>query len=379
MRCPSCGSLETKRNGKTSTSPLGVSGPLMPLQRFLCTSCSTSFTTARTAARRGASFTDGFAIEAVRLYVQGMPSYRTLAALLEPRVGRPVSRMTLNRWVQQLGAAAKTPLQVSAELAPPNWSGILGIDGKAVWVAGEERCLLVGVDQETQDVVHALMVRGEDGESFERLVREAVTVAGYPLRGVVIDGSPPFLTTHAEYFPLLPLQVCRVHASRRLDHNIAKAKRSPDAAIRAELKDRVRGVLFAASRDEARDRLFVLLADRERYAGIGRRDTLVSLERLFGLYTTHHAVEGMPPDTNVTENVIKQLSKKIRLIEGFTSMASAERFSRLLVGCYRFKRFTDSCQLNGNGRSPLELAGVDGLPGDWLPYLLTPPREQHQM
>jgi transposase-like protein len=379
VRCPSCGSLETKRNGKTSTAPVGVSGPLRPLQRFLCTSCSTSFTTARSAARRGSSFTDDFALEAVRLYVQGLPSYRTLAALLESRAGRPVSRMTLNRWVQQLGAAAKTPLQVSAELAPPNWSGVLGIDGKAVWVAGEERCLLIGVDQGTQDVVHALMVPGEDGESFERLVREAVTQVRYPLKGVVIDGSPPFLTTHAEYFPSLPLQVCRVHASRRLDHNIAKAKRSPDAAVRAELKDRVRGVLFAATREEARDRLVGLLADRDRYAGISRRDTLVSLERLFGLYMTHHRVEGMPPDTNVTENVIKQLSKKIRLIEGFTSMASAETFSRLLVGCYRFKRFTDSCQLNGNGRSPLELAGVDGLPGDWLPYLLTPPREQHQM
>jgi acetyl esterase/lipase len=58
--------------------------------------------------------------------------------------------------------------------------------------------------------------RVEDGESFERLVREAVTQARYPLRGVVIDGLPPFLTTHAEYFPLLPLQVFRVHASRRL-------------------------------------------------------------------------------------------------------------------------------------------------------------------
>jgi transposase-like protein len=379
MRCPSCGSLETKRNGKTSTAPVGVSAPLRPLQRFLCTTCSTSFTSARTAARRGASFTDDFAIEAVRLYVQGLPSYRTLAALLESRAGRPVSRMTLNRWVHQLGAAAKTPLQVSAELAPPNWSGVLGIDGKAVWVAGEERCLLVGVDQDTQDVVHALMVRGEDGESFERLVREAVTLAGYPLRGVVIDGSPPFLTAHAEYFPLLPLQVCRVHASRRLDHNIAKAKRSPDAALRAELKDRVRGVLFASTREEARDRLVHLLADGGRYAGIGRRDTLVSLQRLFGLYMTHHRVQGMPPDTNVTENVIKQLSKKIRLIEGFATMASAETFSRLLVGCYRFKRFTDSCQRNGNGRSPLEIAGVDPLPQDWLRFLITPAREQHQM
>jgi len=90
-------------------------------------------------------------------------------------------------------------------------------------VAGEERCLIVGVDQETHDVVHALLVHGEDGASFERLVREAVTQAGYPLRGVVIDGSPPFLTTHAEYFPLLPLQVCRVHASRRLARRVMTA------------------------------------------------------------------------------------------------------------------------------------------------------------
>ncbi|HVM13005.1 MAG TPA: hypothetical protein VM287_01580, partial [Egibacteraceae bacterium] len=110
--------METKRNGKTSTAPLGVAVPLRPLQRFLCTSCRASFTTPRNAARPRASFTDDFALEAVRMYVQGMPSYRTLSALLESRAGRPVSRMTLNRWVQQLGAAAKTPLQVSAELAP---------------------------------------------------------------------------------------------------------------------------------------------------------------------------------------------------------------------------------------------------------------------
>ena len=131
-------------------------------------------------------------------------------------------------------------------------------------------------------------------------------------------------------------------------------------------------MLFASTREEARDRLLELLADRDRYAGIARRDTLVSLHRLFGLYMTHHRVEGMPPDTNITENVIKQLSKKIRLIEGFSTMASAETFSRLLVGCYRFKRFTDSGQHNGNGRSPLEHAGVRGSAAEGLAPV--PPR-----
>jgi hypothetical protein len=36
---------------------------------------------------------------------------------------------------------------------------------------------------------------------------------------------------------------------------------------------------------------------------------------------THHRVEGMPPDTDVAENVIKQLSRKVRLVEGFATMS----------------------------------------------------------
>jgi hypothetical protein len=67
----------------------------------------------------------------------------------------------------------------------------------------------------------------------------------------------------------------------------------------------------------------------------------------------------MPADANITENVIKQLGKKVRLMEGFASLESAERFSRLLVGCYVFKRFTDSCRAKDNGKSPLQLAGID--------------------
>ena len=136
---------------------------------------------------------------------------------------------------------------------------------------------------------------------------------------------------------------------------------------------------FSSPPRERRDNLLELLRNRDRYAGIGRRDTVGSLERLFGLYMTHHRVEGMPADTNFTEKVIKQLSKKIRLIEGFATMASAETFSRLLVGRYRFKRFTDSCQRNGSGRSPLELAGVNPVPNDWLRYLIRPVPKQPEL
>lgn len=306
----------------------------------------------------------------MRLYVQGLPSYRVLAVLLKQRFGRPVGRFTLNGWVDELGGRAETPLEVSAELRPASWGGFLGVDGKAIFVAGEEACLLVGVDQKTQDVVHALVAETEGEDGFERLVREAVTGAGYPLKGLVSDAAPPFLAAHANYFARLPLQLCRIHASRRLDFDIPKAKGSPDAALRAELKERVRAVLFAPQEAVARRRLRALLRDRDRYEGLGRRDTLAALEKSFELYMTHHRVEGLPADANITENVIKQLGKKLRLMEGFATLESAERFSHLLVGCYRFKQFTDSCRRDDNGKSPLQLAGVDTQGIDWLRFLL---------
>lgn len=306
----------------------------------------------------------------MRLYVQGLPSYRVLSVLLEQRLGRPVGRFTLNGWVDELGGRAKTPVEVSAALRFASWGGFLGVDGKAIFVAGEEASLLVGVDQATQDVVHAVVAETEGEEGFERLVREAVTVGGYPLKGLVSDAAPPFLAAHANYFARVPLQLCRIHASRRLDFDIPKAERSSDAPLRAELKDRVRAVLFAPDENTARELLGALLENRARYEGLGRRDTLAALEKRFALYMTHHRVEGMPADANITENVIKQVGKKLRLMEGFTSLGSAERFSRLLVGCYRFKRFTDSCRRDDNGRSPLQLAGVDTEGIDWLRHLL---------
>ena len=308
--------------------------------------------------------------------VRGLSSYRSAAVLLSERLGRSISPSTLNGWVDAAGARAMTPLQVSAVLAPPGWSGVLGVDGKAIWAAGEERCLLIAVDQGTQDVVHALVVRSEDEASFERLVRETVTMAGYPLKALVIDAAQPFVGAHLKYFARLPMQLCRIHASRRLDWEVRRARRQPDAPLRAELKERLRGVLFASDESLARERFAALVVDHDRYVGLGykRVDPIRAVGRRLDHYLMHHEVPGLPADSNITENVIKQLAKKLRLMEGFASTESAERFTRLLIGCYRFKRFTDSCHAEHNGQAPLELAGIDLTDLDWVRFHLG---EQH--
>jgi hypothetical protein len=67
------------------------------------------------------------------------------------------------------------------------------VDGKAIYIRGQEAALVDGVNQDTRDVVHAVGSEIEGEEAFERLVREAVTEAGYPLKGLVMDAAAPFL------------------------------------------------------------------------------------------------------------------------------------------------------------------------------------------
>lgn len=234
--------------------------------------------------------------------------------------------------------------------------GFLGIDGKVIRVKGDKRCLLIGVDHPTQDLVHALVLDSETADGFARLATEARLDAGHALAGVVSDLGPGFAQSHRDHFGSVPFQACRVHFDRRLDQEIPKSLWSAKAPLYAELKERIREVLYASDYDQAVALLQALKHDRARFKGIGKVNMIRSLERTFDLFMAHHFTPGLPADNNVAENVIKQLNKKLRLMEGFESIESAERYVRLLVGCYRFKRFTDS-QNGNNGKAPLELAG----------------------
>lgn len=146
--------------------------------------------------------------------------------MLEQRFGRSLSRVTLNGWVQELGGRAKTPLEVSSELQP-KWGGFLGIDGKVIRVKGDKRCLLIGVDHPTQDLVHAIVLDSETADGFARLETETCLDAGYPLKGVVSDLGPGFAQTHRDYFGSVPFQARRVHFDRRLDQEIPKSLGPP--------------------------------------------------------------------------------------------------------------------------------------------------------
>ncbi|MBT8240445.1 MAG: hypothetical protein KJN63_04395 [Acidimicrobiia bacterium] len=293
------------------------------------------------------------------------------------RLDADLSRSTINRWVAAAGAAAMTPLEMSRRLAPPDWGGWIGIDGKQLRIGHHDTAsLMIAVDQTTTDLIHTKVVPHESGEVFAEMLIDVVRI-GYPLAGVVADfgsGAPhiSFLQGRDDYFPDLAFQACRVHLARRCDELLSTPPGHPDAAKNRELKTHIRNILFAPSYKTACNAYWDLTRHDTDYTSSAAQQILSHLRRRFGLYMTHHRHPGLPASANTTENVVRTLNRRIHPMEHFATTETAEHYTRLLAANYRWKPFTDSTNAR-NGQSPLQLAGVTLPTNHWLTYL----QQQH--
>lgn len=73
------------------------------------------------------------------------------------------------------------------------------------------------------------------------------------------------------------------------------------------------------------------------------------------------------------ENYIKQYERRLKTIEGFgEDMKVIEGYMNLMGICCCFKKYTDCRKRNRykNGKTPLEVAGVDISGLNWVRYAL---------
>lgn len=242
---------------------------------------------------------------------------------------------------------------------------MLGLDTKVVKVRGEERYLLIAVDIVTQDVVDSGLAAQESLVTLELFLREVRDEIGYVPNLVVIDLDQTWREAAESVFPYAPIQLCVVHFERIVDRVIPKLRRTPR---QIELKQMVRNVLYAQSEQEARGALDRLLERRGYFRDKKSRQVINSLKENFELLTTHFRVKGSFRSNNAAESVNDKLGMKLWLIRGYKKVRTAKNSLNLMVMHYRFNPFM-SCRIKEhNGKSPLDLAGVDTSRLDWIVY-----------
>jgi hypothetical protein len=280
-----------------------------------------------------------------------------------------VSPPTVLNWVSEAGKACKDTIETNLELKPC-WSGILGIDGKPIAIAGQKDVVLVAVDRLTKDLVHFQIVEEENEEGFKNFLLEIRDIIKYPLVGLVSDlGKGKVLVKLiTNIFPDTPHQICVLHFSRYVDRMLPKSKKSKHYKENALLRKIINNLLFVPSLEEA-DYFYGYLMGNRHLLKVGYQKAIIkSVISHYSLLTKHFHYPYLPRDNNVAESVIKQLNKKLKLAEGYQTRETAYNHLKLWALCYRFNPFSDSRTKDNNGKSPIELAQVDTSKINWLEF-----------
>jgi transposase-like protein len=278
-----------------------------------------------------------------------------------------IAASTALNWVNEFGHNCKNIQDVHKELKP-SWSGILGIDGKPVKVFGSEKMVLLASDKLTHDLVHLDLVEAEnedDCKSFLLTIRDDIC---YPVTGIVSDFGKGrvWLDLIATLFPDIPHQTCVVHFQRYVNQRIPKSKKSRYYAQNKFLRELIAEILFADNFNDSEELFLRLKRIKTQFKVKYQKMIITSLEKHYHTLTAHFHNPDLPRDNNFVENIVKQLNRKLKQIDGFKNKANAKGFLKLWSLCYRFKTFTDSNYAYKNGKSPLELAGVNVTNIDWL-------------
>ena len=280
-----------------------------------------------------------------------------------------VSERGLLNWVMEYGENSKSPLEIALELKPV-WSGLLGIDGKELKIKGKDFTILIAQDILTLDPIFFSLVDGEnleDSKKFFLIIRD---VLRYPVKGIVSDlgRGRVFISLIEEIFPGIPHQACVIHFLRYANMTIPRSKKSIYYRENYFLKATIQNILFAHNFNDAEEIFERLLLVRTSFKAPYHKRIINSLERHFNLLTVHFHNPFLVRDNNITENLIKQLNRKLKQSGGFKSIKSAYNFLKLWFIYYRFKPFTNSNESCRNGKAPIELAKINVKNIDWLSF-----------
>jgi transposase-like protein len=358
-----------------------------------------------------------FAMEVVRDHVEFGMSYRKIAKRSYERYGVRVSPSTLQGMVVEIGKRCKTPYEMSHELCLKRLLGYLLVDDKRISVGGKKVRWYFGLDK-TGDILHAEMMKEYNVSNmvaFFKVIRDGLH---YKLKGLTTDQEILFSLAHDKVFAGKPHQTCIKHVFESLDRYLGytskvgtlkrlkikfreRFRMMPDCVNEESHRRRMEEVRHGIERikvlkeelapvEQLRKDIHRVLRSRtyalacSRWANFNRHRLrhhrthkliVEFVKKRWHTLTVHYHHRGMPATNNIAENFMRQLEKRLKTIEGFGNVKTAESYIKLLIACLRTKPLTD-CKGKRkfrNGSSRLELAGALLPSKDWLKLCLKSP------
>jgi len=187
-------------------------------------------------------------------------------------------------------------------------------------------------------------------------------------KGIISDLLPEFFGVSQRLLPKIPHQFCTYHALKATERYV-KYHYSGGDKFWANRFLFVTKIICQCKTLETAQRALAYL---ERHQEELRRAKLLKRMNILRLRFPHLIKRfqdpNLRPDNNIIENVIRQLNQKFKKVAGFERRNTAFNSISLLIIHYRFHKFTCSRIPGNNGKSPLEIAGVDTSHLNWVRF-----------
>ena len=326
-RCSNCDSLNTKKNGFIYSEILTVRGKVKrKTQRFFCKECCKSFTHFGSNIRKRTS--DNLKRQAVLDFVLTKNSLREVGS----RYG--LSKTSVLNWLSVISNETH-----SFSIDAYQCSGIVQIDGNEIKLGGKKKSILLSIDAKTKQPLSYKISDGENKQTAECFLKSLKKESPVRIRGIISDfgRGKCFLGVVKKVFPQVPHQICLVHFERYVWMFIPRTKRSKFYLRNSLLKSMIKNVIKASSREESIYWLNKINHFKPFFRASYHNRFIRSINKNYEYLTKYFDYDFLSTNTNIIENMIRQLNRKLKNLDGFKSEKNLADFMNIWFTGYHEK------------------------------------------
>jgi transposase-like protein len=325
-------------------------------------------------------YSNKFKLELTRMHIEERMSYRVISKRLKEKYSLRISKNTICKIVNEIASYSKGDIMIKEEYKP-QWEGYLSVDDKYFSVGGEKIMILIATDS-SGDIIHNEVINPVEQNRIDDFFYFIDKRLNYPIKGITTDLDEMLEKSIKKQFSGKILhQKCLKHAMDTVDKilqlhqmkkEIERANKFTESIHSDYLRDfqekeRIYNLCQEAFYTSDR-KLTLRIIDELRRQEEKYPKLIKFINRHLENLISHQKDTLIKKTNNISGNVNRRLMRRLKTIESFNSIQSAENYLNLYKNFLRLKPFTDCRGKNKykNGKSPLEVCGVKLKTKDWL-------------
>jgi transposase-like protein len=263
----------------------------------------------------------------IRHYLAGL-SYRKTADALSSQALVHVSHMTVWRAMQRAGVAGRK-MPVVAKCPE-----IVVLDEMYVWVAGKKKPMLLAMDTEGR-ILGYTGPTTRSTEEWRTLLDNLTKRKVSPddgLKYVVADGDASIREAVELAWPKAKLQECVWHILAGIRQQARKALGDASPLVDQVVQDAREVLMHDTRTDETRRKAAEnVVAFVKKHDG---RPWVNTVARAFARATLYLESPGLPRTNGTAERTIKEIRRRVKVMDGFRSQPGSMNFMAVYVQCH---------------------------------------------